>query len=110
MTAISGVFFLARVQSARCCVLTMGLSNEKKLSAAQFYSALLSMCALILIDATAWAQTYPSKPIRVLDGFPAGGSTDIVARIIAPKFQESQGHTWIVDNRAGAQGIIAGEL
>jgi tripartite-type tricarboxylate transporter receptor subunit TctC len=56
------------------------------------------------------AQAYPSKPIRVIDGFPAGGSTDIVARIIAAKFQESQGQPWIVDNRAGAQGIIGGEL
>jgi tripartite-type tricarboxylate transporter receptor subunit TctC len=68
------------------------------------------MCAAILIAGNACAQAYPAKPIRVLDGFPAGGSTDIVARIIAPKFQESQGQTWIVDNRAGAQGIIAGEL
>src|SRR5262245_16649999 len=63
-----------------------------------------------LLASGALAQTYPSKPIRVIDGFPAGGSTDIVARIVGPKFQESQGQPWIVDNRPGAQGIIGGEL
>src|SRR4030095_14435383 len=63
-----------------------------------------------MLASSVLAQTYPSKPIRVIDGFPAGGSTDIVARIIAPKFQESQGQPWIVDNRPGAQGIIGGEL
>ena len=71
----------------------------------------LLLCAVAALPASAvLAQAYPSKPIRVFDGFPAGGSTDIVARIIGPKFQESQGQPWIVDNRAGAQGIIAGEL
>src|SRR5262249_57822281 len=63
-----------------------------------------------LLASGALAQTYPARPIRVIDGFPAGGSTDIVARIIGPKFQESQGQPWIVDNRPGAQGIIGGGL
>src|SRR5262249_44675551 len=63
-----------------------------------------------LLASGALAQTYPARPIRVIDGFPAGGSTDIVARIIGPKFQEGQGQPWIVDNRPGAQGIIGGEL
>jgi tripartite-type tricarboxylate transporter receptor subunit TctC len=71
---------------------------------------LLPIFVAMLFAGNALAQAYPSKPIRVFDGFPAGGSTDIVARIIAPKFQESQGQPWIVDNRAGAQGIIGGEL
>lgn len=56
------------------------------------------------------AQPYPSKPIRVIDAYPPGGSTDVVARIIAAKFQESTGQPWIVDNRAGAQGIIGTEF
>ena len=67
-------------------------------------------CAFALIlTSNAFAQTYPAKPIRVIDGFAPGGSTDIVARVIAPKFQESQHQPWIVDNRPGAQGIIGAE-
>src|SRR5262245_9668307 len=64
----------------------------------------------VLVTATALAQSYPAKSIRVIDGFPPGGSSDIVARTIAPKFQESQHQPWIVDNRAGAQGIIGADL
>ena len=56
------------------------------------------------------AQNYPAKPIRVIDGYPPGGGTDIVARTIAPKFLESQGQAWVVDSRAGAQGIIGAEI
>src|SRR5258706_1710756 len=79
-------------------------------SAESCRSGLLPIFVAMLLAGNALAQAYPSKPIRVIDGFPAGGSTDIVARIIAPKFQESLGQPWIVDNRAGAQGIIGGEL
>jgi len=64
----------------------------------------------VILTATALAQSYPVKPVRVIDGFPPGGSSDIVARVIAPKFQESQHQPWIVDNRAGAQGIIGADL
>lgn len=56
------------------------------------------------------AQGYPAKPIRVINAYPPGGSTDIVARMIAPKFQESQGQPWVVDSRAGAQGIIGADI
>lgn len=55
-------------------------------------------------------QAYPAKPIRVIDAYPPGGGTDIVARSISPKFQESLGQPWIIDNRAGAQGIIGAEI
>src|SRR4051812_39868803 len=67
-------------------------------------------CAVSIISGATLAQTYPSKPIRVIDGYPPGGGTDIVARTIAPKFLESQGQSWIVDARAGAQGIIGAEI
>ena len=53
-----------------------------------------------------WGQAYPVKPIRVIDANPPGGTTDWLARMISPKFGESTGHLWIVDNRPGAQGII----
>jgi tripartite-type tricarboxylate transporter receptor subunit TctC len=68
-------------------------------------------CVLVgLLASEASAQAYPARPIRVIDTFAPGGSTDIVARTIAPKFQESQGQPWVVDNRPGAQGIIGAEI
>lgn len=56
------------------------------------------------------AQAYPVKPIRVIDAYPPGGGTDIVARAISAKFAESLGQPWVVDNRPGAQGIIGTEI
>ncbi len=52
------------------------------------------------------AQGYPYKPLRFIVGFPAGGSTDITARIIAPKLADRLGQPVIVDNRSGAGGIV----
>lgn len=56
------------------------------------------------------AQTFPSKPIRIIVAFPAGGGIDIVARMIAPRLGEALGTQIVIDNRAGAQGVIGTEL
>ncbi|MBI4190482.1 MAG: tripartite tricarboxylate transporter substrate binding protein [Betaproteobacteria bacterium] len=73
-------------------------------------SGLLSWVVVGLFASEVLAQGYPAKPIRVIDAFPAGGGTDIVARLIAPKFLESQGQSWVVDNRPGAGGIIGTDI
>jgi tripartite-type tricarboxylate transporter receptor subunit TctC len=58
----------------------------------------------------AFAQAFPSKPVRIIVAFPPGGGTDIVARLLVPKLTESWGQQVIVDNRAGASGVIGTEI
>ncbi|MFN9489250.1 MAG: tripartite tricarboxylate transporter substrate binding protein [Betaproteobacteria bacterium] len=70
---------------------------------------MLAIWALLLPGAAA-AQTYPVKTVRMVVGFPPGGPTDMLARIVAQKLGESWGQQVIVDNRAGASGMIGAEL
>jgi tripartite-type tricarboxylate transporter receptor subunit TctC len=69
--------------------------------------ALLAAPLLAPALARAQATDYPSRPVRVLIGFPPGGGVDIIGRLLMPKLQERLGQTFLVENRAGANGNIA---
>jgi len=66
--------------------------------------------ALFSIALPAAAQTYPGKTVRIVVPFPAGGSTDVLARVCAEHLNKTHGQLFIVDNRPGATGTIAGAL
>src|SRR3954471_13523894 len=67
------------------------------------------ICALSI--APAFSQgAYPSKPVRVVVPYPAGGTTDIVARVVAQKLGATWGRQVVIDNRAGAGGNIGKEI
>ena len=65
---------------------------------------------LALMTSMLWAQSWPSKPVRMIIAFPPGGPTDLVSRVLAQKLSEQLGQQVIVDNKPGAGGNIAAEL
>jgi len=70
----------------------------------------IALGACVLAPAPALAQKYPARPVRIVVGFQPGGGTDIAARVIAQKLAESLGGSFIVDNRPGAAGNLAGGI
>jgi tripartite-type tricarboxylate transporter receptor subunit TctC len=71
---------------------------------------LLALFAFFWITAPAAQEPYPSKPIRVLVGYAAGGGNDIIVRVLQPELQKGLGQPVIVENKPGAQSIVAAEL
>ncbi len=74
------------------------------------FKALTSLCAGACLALTAQAQTYPTKPVRLLSGFAPGGATDIAARVVAQKLTESLGQAVVVENRPGGAGNVAADM
>lgn len=81
----------------------------KQTSAVRTAAAAFAACALLAAP-TVGAQAWPSKPVRIIVPFGAGGGTDIQGRLLAQKFQQSMGQNFLVDNRPGAAGLIGAEL
>ena len=66
------------------------------------------VCVLAaLFSGSAHAQSFPSKEVRFINGFPAGGTSDIIGRLLAEQFSRQLGKSVVVDNKAGASGMIA---
>lgn len=73
-------------------------------------AALVACGSLSLAMPAAAADAWPSQPVKMMVGFAPGGANDIVARILAKELSQSLGQTVVVDNRAGAGGLIASEV
>ena len=80
-----------------------------KISRRRFMHLAAGAAGLPTVASVAWAQTYPSRPVRIIVGVGAGGAVDIVARLMAQWLSERLSQQFIVDNRPGAASNIATE-
>src|SRR5262245_6340056 len=80
-----------------------------KLPRRTFLHLAAGAAALPAVSRLAWAQAYPSRPVRIIVGFPAGGTADIITRLIGQWLSDRLGQQFIVDNRPGAASNIAAE-
>src|ERR1700687_5118611 len=81
--------------------------HAMKLSRHQFLHLAAGAAALPATSRIAWAQTYPSRPVRWIVGFPPGGTSDIVARLLGQWLSERLGQQFIIENRPGAGSNMA---
>jgi tripartite-type tricarboxylate transporter receptor subunit TctC len=71
--------------------------------------AIFALSAALGTSPAAWAQQYPAKPVRVIVPFAAGGTPDVVARVIAQQLSTQTGQTFVVENRPGADGVVGSQ-
>src|SRR5712691_3405029 len=70
----------------------------------------LALCPAALFSGLALAQTFPTRSLHLIVGYSPGGGNDLIARIVAAKLQDKLGQTVLVENKPGAQSIVAAEL
>jgi tripartite-type tricarboxylate transporter receptor subunit TctC len=85
------------------------LGDNMKLPRRQFLHLAAGAAALPAVSRIARAQTYPTRPVRIVVGFAAGGTTDIVARVIGQWLSEHLGQPFVIENRPGAASNVAAE-
>ena len=73
----------------------------------QFLHLAAGAAALPAVSRFAWAQTYPTRPVRLISGYPAGGGTDVTARLIGQWLFERLGQPFVIENRVGANTNLA---
>jgi tripartite-type tricarboxylate transporter receptor subunit TctC len=83
--------------------------NIMKLPRRQFLHLAAGAAALPIASRISWAQSYPSRPVRVIVGYAPGGGTDIAARLIGQWLTDRLGQPFIIENRLGAAGNIGTE-
>ena len=83
--------------------------NATKLLRRRFLHLAAGAATLPAVSRIAWAQTYPARPVRIVAGYPAGGTADIYARLIGQWLSERLRQPFIIENRPGASGTIAAE-
>jgi tripartite-type tricarboxylate transporter receptor subunit TctC len=71
---------------------------------------IIAAAAFAALGASAWSQSYPSRPVRLIIPFPPGGPADIFGRLVAIKLSQTLGEQFVVDNRGGGNGNIGAEL
>src|SRR5262245_55204040 len=95
---------ISRTRSVECA--------RENMAAARYYGLAFTLAAVAAgsVDAAAAAPAYPTRPIRIIVPNPAGSGTDMLARLVGAKLAERVGQQAVVDNRPGANGIIATEF
>jgi tripartite-type tricarboxylate transporter receptor subunit TctC len=73
-----------------------------KLPRRKFLHLAAGAAALPAVSRFAWAQAYPTRPVRIIVGYPPGGTADVVARLIGQQLSERLGQPFVVENRPGA--------
>jgi tripartite-type tricarboxylate transporter receptor subunit TctC len=73
------------------------------------FRTLSAAAALALAALPAWAQTYPSKPVRIISPFSAGGPADVYARYLGQRLEKALGQPFVIENRVGGGGIIGAD-
>jgi tripartite-type tricarboxylate transporter receptor subunit TctC len=80
-----------------------------KLPRRNFLHLAAGAAALSAVSRIAWAQSYPTRPVRIIVSFPAGQATDTIARLMGQSLSERLGQPFVIENRTGAGGNIGTE-